>query len=94
MKTKYSLEIPGAIKALPNEYKNIVEVYGIILRLFRRSKFHFVIIKCNGEFFRKVINPRYRKVTDEEFLKAHNTGLFSDAFILNEFGEKQYYIKD
>ena len=91
---KYTIEIPGTIKVLPNEYKNIVEVYGVIRRLFQRSKFHFCIIKENGEFFRKVINPRFRQVNDKDFLNAHNTGLFSNAFIINENGNKQYFIKD
>jgi hypothetical protein len=94
MKTRYSIELPGAVKSLPNEFKNIPEVFSVIRKMFKLTNFHFCIIYENGKYFKKVINPKFRRVTDQTFLNAHNTGMFTDAFILNENGEKQYYLND
>lgn len=93
-KTRYKLELPGAVKAMPNEYKNIVEVFSVINKMFKLTNFHFVVIYENDKFLKKVVNPKFRQVSSNTFLNAHNTGMFTDAFILNENGVKQYYLND
>ncbi len=94
MKPKYSVQLPGAIKALPNEFKTIPETFAVIKKMFKLTNFHFCVIYENGKFLKKVINPKFRQVSSDTFLKAHTTGMFTDAFILNENGIKQYYLND
>jgi len=93
-KTRYTVELPGAVKALPNEFKNIPEVFSVIRKMFKLTNFHFCVIYENGQYLQKVINPKFRQVNSNTFLEVHSNGMFTDAFILNENGEKQYYIND
>lgn len=89
---KYEIELPGQIK-IPTKYKNIVDTYAVIAKLIKYDSSKFFIIYQDDKFFRKVINPRYIRVTNDEWMSAHNTGHMRDAFILVDNGEKEYYIK-
>lgn len=88
----YQIELPGSVK-IPKNYKNIVEVYATIGKLIKYDSSKYFVIYENDKFFRKVINPKYNRVTNEQWMQAHNAGHFKDAFILVDNGQKEYYIK-
>ena len=93
-KTVYTINLPGAVRAVPNKFDNIVDVFTVIYKMFKLTNFHFCIIYENGEYLKKVVNPKFRQVTADQFLDAHKTGMFDDAFICNDQGEKQYWLND
>lgn len=92
MKPRYHIELPGKME-IPTHYTNIVEVFSIAKKLFDHGH-KFCVIKQNGDFLQKLVNPKYRQVTNDEWLDKHTSGNFRDAFIINENGQNNYYIKD
>ena len=87
MQTRYRIIMPGNIE-FPEVYKNIIDTYCTIGKLFKSGSYKYLLIHENGKLFRKCINPRYKEVDEYTFIK----GFWSDGFVLDD-GSKQYYIK-
>jgi hypothetical protein len=89
---KYTIELPGQVK-IPKTYKSMIEAYSTIGKLLKADSCKYIVVYQDDKFFRKVINNRYKRVENAEWMKAHNSGMFKDAFILNDNGTNEYYIK-
>ena len=91
-KTVYTIEMPENLE-FPMKFVDIVSAFELINKLFKKDIARFIVIKENGVFVKSIINPRYKLVNNQEWIKAHNVGIFSDAFILYDNNQKFYYIK-
>lgn len=84
----YTIKLPANME-IPKKYKSIIDTYCDVGKLFKKGKYKFVLIYEDGNFLKKLINPRFKEVSEIEFRE----GFYLDGFILDQDGKAEFYIK-